>query len=144
VYFDRGGWLLHQQDRDFTTFSATQWLPRFSLDYFPSARQQMRLAFQWIGIRAQEEEFYSLDLWDTGLRQGAKPSGPSDDFSQSQLNFQIRYRWQIAPLSDLFIVYTKLSVRRVSLDDFSELFRDSWESPIDDQLVIKLRYRFGT
>jgi hypothetical protein len=60
------------------------------------------------------------------------------------LNFQLRYRWQIAPLSDLFIVYTKADQRRTGLSDFSTLFQDSWTEPLGDQLIIKLRYRLGS
>jgi hypothetical protein len=80
----------------------------------------------------------------TDLVQVPKPAGPSDDFSISQLNFQLRYRWQIAPLSDLFIVYTKADQRFVGLTDFNTLFQDSWSAPLGDQLVIKLRYRLGS
>jgi hypothetical protein len=99
---------------------------------------------QWVGIRSLESEFYVLPSDSTDLVQGPKPPGPTDDFSVSQLNFQLRYRWQIAPLSDLFIVYTKGDRRFTQLDDFGTLFRDSWTEPLGDQLVIKLRYRLGS
>ncbi|RLA27206.1 MAG: hypothetical protein DRR11_18640, partial [Gammaproteobacteria bacterium] len=89
---DREGWLLHQEDENFTTFDATQWRPEFSFEIFPNARQQLRLAFQWVGIRAREDEFFTLPDGTTELIPGPKPPGPTDDFSVSQLNFQIRYR----------------------------------------------------
>ncbi|HEX6260115.1 MAG TPA: hypothetical protein VFZ51_05640, partial [Woeseiaceae bacterium] len=110
----------------------------------PTAMQQFRVSLQWIGLRAEEHEFYVLPEDDTDLVQVAKPPGPADDFSISQLNFQVRYRWQIAPLSDLFIVYTKGDNRRSGLTDFESLFRDSWSEPLGDLLVIKLRYRLGS
>jgi hypothetical protein len=144
AYKDRDGWLLHQEDKNFTAFDATQWQPKLIIEYFPNARQQFRIAFQWAGIRANEGEFYTLEDNGTALIAGPKPPGPPDDFSLSQLNFQVRYRWQIAPLSDLFIVYTKIDSRRAQLTAFSDLFWDSWESPLVDQLVVKLRYRFGS
>ena len=62
----------------------------------------------------------------------------------SSLNFQIRYRWQIAPLSDLFIVYTKADSNNTDLLPFDDLLRQSWQNPLVDQLVIKLRYRIGS
>ena len=142
---DREGWLLHQEDQNFTTFNATQWRPEFRFEIFPNARQQLRLAFQWVGIRAQEDEFFTLPDGTTELIPGPKPPGPTDNFSVSQLNFQIRYRWQIAPLSDLFIVYTKGdSSRHDGLVEFDDLFQDSWSNPLGDMLVVKLRYRIGT
>ena len=143
-YQDRDGWLLHQKDQNFATFHAGQWQPDFSVDFFPTAKQQLRVSLQWVGIRAEESEFYVLPHDSTDLVGVPKPPGPNHNFSISQLNFQVRYRWQIAPLSDLFIVYTKADYRFTGLTDFSTLFRDSWSAPLGDQLVIKLRYRLGS
>jgi hypothetical protein len=144
-YQDRDGWLLHQEDGNFTTFSARQWQPSISFDYFASARQQFRVVLQWVGLRATEDEFYTLEPGNTTLVPGSKPAGPSDNFSLSELKFQVRYRWQIAPLSDLFVVYTKGDSRRTEgLQSFSDLFEESWDFPVGDQLVVKLRYRLGT
>ena len=108
--------------------------------------QQFQIALQWIGIRAEEDRFYVLPDGSNDLVEVANPNPPgeTDDFSISQLNFQLRYRWQIAPLSDLFIVYTKEDSRRTDLTGFTDMFRDSWQDPLIDQLVIKIRYRFGS
>ena len=138
------GWLLHQEDQNFTTFRGDRWQPDLALDYYPTAKQQLRLVVQWVGINAFEERFYTLQSDPGRLIEGPKPAGPTDDFSISTLNFQVRYRWQIAPLSDLFIVYTKGDSRRVDHDSFGDLFQRSWEDPLADQLVIKLRYRLGS
>jgi hypothetical protein len=143
-YKERKGWLLHQQDGMFATFNSKQLQPKLSLDYFASARQHFRIVMQWVGIRAKEHQFFVLDPGSTDLREIPRPGGPSSDFSVSELNFQARYRWQIAPLSDLFIVYTKGDSRVANLEAFDELFRQSWEMPLGDQLVVKLRYRWGS
>ena len=143
-YRDRNNWLLHQEGRNFTTFNGGQWEPKFSLDYFPSAKQRFRVILHWAGIRAYEDEFYMLPEESTNLIAGPKPLGLTDNFNISQLNFQIRYRWQIAPMSDLFIVYTKADSRKMSDDKFEALFRNSWNMPLGDQLVVKLRYRIGS
>ena len=143
-YVDIDGWLLHQEDTSFTAFTGTRWQPEFGLEFYPTAKQQLQLRMQWVGIRAFEDRFYEL-LTDPGpLIEGPKPSGATDDFSISRLNFQLRYRWQIAPLSDLFIVYTKGDSRGVPLEEYSDLFQSSWDNPLVDQLVIKLRYRLGS
>jgi hypothetical protein len=143
-YDVRDGWLLHQEDQNFTTFDATQIQPELSFDYFLTARQHFRVVLQWVGLRAEEDEFFTLDTDSNELIPGSKPPGPSDDFSVSQLNFQLRYRWEMAPLSDLLIVYTKADARRTDLQEFSDLFEESWDMPLGDQLVVRLRYRFGT
>lgn len=141
---DRDGWLLHQEDRNFTSFIARQWRPEFRLEYYPTSKQQLRVGLQWVGIRAKEDRFYTLPVDDTRLVEGPKPPGDSDSFSISQLNFQVRYRWQIAPLSDLFIVYTKGDSRRTDLAGYGDLFDQAWQDPLGDQLVVKLRYRLGS
>lgn len=141
---DRDGWLLHQEDRNFTAFAATQWQPELSMEYFPTSKQQLRIAMQWVGIRATEERFFTLPDGSTGLVEGPKPAGATDDFSISQLNFQVRYRWQIAPLSDLYVVYTKGDSKKTALRSFSDMFDDNWDNPLGDMLVVKLRYRLGS
>jgi len=141
---DLDGWLLHQEDQNFTTFSGVRWEPDISLDFYPTSAQQLRIKLQWVGIDAFEDRFYTLQSDPGVLIEGAKPPGPSDDFSISTLNFQVRYRWQIAPLSDLFIVYTKGDSRRVAREPLRDLFENSWQDPLADQLVIKLRYRLGS
>lgn len=144
-YQDRDGWLLHQEDANFTTFEAEQWLPRLNIDYFLSARQQFRISVQWVGIKAEEDEFFLIPERPGDLVPTAKPVGPSDDFAISDLVFQARFRWEIAPLSDLFVVYTRASDigRGLNGSSFSDLLDEAWDQPIGDQVVVKLRYRFG-
>ena len=62
------------------------------------------------------------------------------------MSFQIRYRWELAPLSDLFVVYTRSTDKGFALRDntFSDLFEKGFNDPINDVFVIKLRYRFGS
>jgi hypothetical protein len=144
-YFRRDGWLLHQEDRNMTTFASSEWRPRLAMDLFITARQQLRLTMQWAGIRADEQEFWRIPFDEGSLQQVAKdPGEPTDDFTISRLTAQVRYRWEIGPLSDLFVVYTRGSNLddRIS-DEFTDLFHDALTTPIVDLLVLKLRYRFG-
>jgi hypothetical protein len=149
-YVKQEGWLLHQQDDLMATFEAEQWLPSLSVEYFISARQQLRLALQWVGIRAQERDFFRIPSSPGDLQAIAKPSGPglrsSYDFSVSQYNLQARYRWEIAPLSDIFLVYTRQADLQTALGEagFNDLFDDAWQRPLADVLVVKIRYRFGS
>jgi len=116
---DYEGWLLHQEGFEFTTFDAEQWTHEIDFEYFPAAKQHFQVALQWVGIRATESGFFSLSPGSTDLVPVDKPPGPPDDISLSQLNFQVRYRWQIAPLSDLFVVYTKADSRQAGLAPFA-------------------------
>jgi len=62
------------------------------------------------------------------------------------VSLQARYRWEIAPLSDLFVVYTRQSNQAALLldQDFTDVFSNSYQTPLTDAFVVKLRYRFGS
>jgi hypothetical protein len=145
-YKERNGWLLHQEEKNFTTFDAEQWQPKLSIDYFFSAKQQFRVSLQWVGIQAQEDAFYRIPANPGSLIAVSKPAGPSDSFSLSQVSLQARYRWEIAPLSDIFVVYTRLADQSAALgsSDFSDIFTNSYDEPLANLLVIKIRYRIGS
>ncbi|MBD3648499.1 MAG: hypothetical protein HUJ31_13840, partial [Pseudomonadales bacterium] len=145
-YEDRDGWLLHQEDLNFTTFQSQFWTPRIEMDYFINAKQQFQFSLQWIGIKAEEDEFYLIPATPGDLIPTTKPVGPSDSFAISQLSFQLRYRWEIAPLSDIFVVYTRTAdhATRLGSQDFAEIYRSGFANPLPDLLVFKIRYRFGS
>ncbi|HUE75854.1 MAG TPA: DUF5916 domain-containing protein, partial [Chloroflexota bacterium] len=144
-YLRRDGWLLYQSGRDFTTFASSDWQPRLAIDFFISAHQHLRLSMQWAGIRADEQRFWRVPLDDGELTEVAKGPGDStDDFTISRLTTQLRYRWEIGPLSDLFVVLTRGSNLDNRVDDeFGDLFHDALISPVVNLFVVKLRYRFG-
>jgi hypothetical protein len=141
----RNDWILHDEDRRMTSFNAEQISPRMTVEYYFSARQQLRASMQWIGLKAEESDFY--EIAPSGhLRAAPQPTAPGEqDFSISNAIMQLRYRWEIAPLSDLFVVYS----RGGSLDNpagrgFDELLRRNIAEPDQDQLVVMLRYRMGS
>lgn len=144
-YLDRNQWLLHWTERDFTTYKAEFWQPLVEMDLFLTAKQQIRLTAQWAGIKAFQQKFYEVPLREGDLVPVAiAPGSFNRDFSISRLTFQARYRWEIAPLSDLFVVYTRGSnVPSTPSEDFSDLLRDAWTDKIVDIFVVKLRYRLG-
>ena len=111
-----------------------------------SAKQQFKVSVQWVGIEAEEDAFYLIPATPGDLIPTIKPAGPSDSFAISDLVFQARYRWEIAPLSDLYIVYVRASdiTRSLQQDNFSDLLDRAWAEPMADQLVVKVRYRFGS
>jgi hypothetical protein len=89
---------------------------------------------------------------DAKLRQAfrAAPDGTPvpvdehvDDFSLRNLGFQVRYRYELAPLSDLYIVYGRGGYM---LDEFSQgegnQLMDAFSLRDSEQLLIKLSYRF--
>ena len=144
-YRDRESWLVHQGGDRMTSFRANEWSPQWNVNYFINSKQQFRLAVQWTGIKAHEDKFYRIDQTDVRhLVRTAKPDLTPDDFTVSRMSFQARYRWEIAPLSDLFVVYTRGSNLPTDLgSEFQDLLFDAWSERISYTWVVKLRYRLG-
>ena len=139
------GWLLHQGGREMTAFDAGNWQPRLAMDVFLTARQQIRLTMQWAGVVADEQTFYQIPIEPGALVEIDKDADAvTGDFTISRLTVQLRYRWEIAPLSDLFVVYTRGSNLDNRVDDeFGDLLNDAFTDPVINAFVVKLRYRFG-
>jgi hypothetical protein len=136
--------LLHQGNTNFTTFYHQKWEQEFKFNYFITAKQQLSVNLQWVGIQANENKFYLLDTTSHNLSEISKPVGESDNFSISDLNLQLRYHWQIAPLSDVYLVATKSGSNKNIFTTFNDLFEDTMDNPLSDQIILKIRYRFGS
>ena len=145
-YNDREALLVHRGDGRYTSFESHQWAPRLEVNYFITARQQLRFSTQWTALKAFEDRFWQVDpKRRKHLRPVANPDTTPDDFVISRLTFQARYRWEIAPLSDLFVVYTRGgNLPGDSFATFQDLLEQSWNDRIVDSVAIKLRYRFGS
>ena len=147
-YADRDSWLLHRSDGNFTAYRSDELMPNLDFSYFFTARQQLRLAFQWVAIRARERDFYQIAETPGFLARRIKEEdAPSDDFGISRMNLQLRYRWEIAPLSDLFVVYTHNAAAPYAAavgQSFDDLLSETLSETNGENLVLKLRYRFGS
>ena len=147
-YVDREAWLLHRSNGAFTTFSSNEIMPNVDLSYFFTARQQLRMAFQWVAIQADERDFYEIPESPGFLAPREKGvDEASDDFAISRMNMQLRYRWEIAPLSDLFVVYTRNAAAPYANAvgrSFGDLFSQTLDETSGENLVVKFRYRFGS
>jgi hypothetical protein len=145
-YTDREALLVHKGSGSYTSFESHQWAPQLEMNYFLNAWQQLRFTLQWTALKAFEDRFWQVDSQNLDFLQPvAKSDDDSNNFTISRLTFQARYRWEIAPLSDLFVVYTRGSnLPTDSFETFQDLLVQSWTDTIVDTLAIKLRYRFGS
>lgn len=142
-YRRRDGWLVYQGGRNFGAYNGIDWQPAIEANWFIAPRHQIRFSFQWAGVRMDEQGFYAVPA-DDGELVPSPRTRPDYDFTVSLMTAQLRYRWEIAPLTDLYIVYNRgnrLPFRNE--DEFSSLFEDSFDDPLVDSFIVKLRYRFG-
>ena len=102
------------------------------MDYFISANQQLRFSLQWIGIVAEESEFWRVPTIPGRLLPRTRPVSGNAEDTVSQMTSQLRYRWEIAPLSDICCLYPRQQSAYQDQDDFGSLFQQAFNRPIID------------
>jgi hypothetical protein len=139
TWFDE--WLLWDfASEQLATYEADLYDINLKLDWYPSTRQEVRIKLQWVGVQADAREGFRLD--NGGNMQPSEI--PVDDFSVSDTALQIRYRYEMAPLSDFYLVYT----RGGYWDDEDtsgsayKLFSNGWDDRTFNQILAKISYRF--
>src|SRR5690606_324809 len=105
-----------------------------------SGRHELRLNTQAIGINAHLRQAYRVESGTA-----VETDEPVADFSVRNLGIQLRYRFELAPLSYLYIVYGRGGYREgIGVDDSLEPLEDSYSLRDDEQLLVKFSYRFET
>ena len=110
-----------------------------NLNWYPAPKQELRLKMQWVGLDARARQLYAI------LANGdpVPAVGRPNDFTVSTVGLQLRYRYEFAPLSDLYVVYSRGGDG--SLSDRRESLRDQFSRSLDQingsLLFVKLRYR---
>jgi hypothetical protein len=143
TYRDRGGWMVYQGGRNFGRFEADELSTKLKFNWFVTAAHQIGLNVQWVGAKAREQGFFAVPPGDGGLVPAA-PTLPDHDFTVSLFTLQARYRWEIAPLTDLYLVYNRSNTLPNQVDaSFGDLLSDVYRDPTIDSFIVKLRWRFA-
>src|SRR5690606_8992777 len=136
------GWLVWQEGNLIGSFDGRQTDFDAGLNWTIGNRQELRIKLQAIAVNARLRQAYRVDA--TG--RAIETAEPVDDFSVRNLGFQIRYRYELAPLSYLYIVYGRggYDEDQAAADDTGRLLHDSFSLRDDEQLLVKVSYRFET
>ena len=102
-------------------------------------RQELRIKLEALGLDAGNPK-----PWRIGADGRAVASSDAvQAFSLRNLGFQVRYRYELAPLSDLYVVYGRGGFL---YDTYAagafEQFGNAFSLRDDEQLLVKLSYRF--
>ena len=112
---------------------------RAGLDWNIDPRQELRVKLEAIAISARAHDAWRFD--DAGHAVAA--SDMVEDFQVRNLGFQVRYRYELAPLSYLYVVYARGGYEQLAGTEGSDdALRDSFSLRNDEQLIVKLSYRF--
>lgn len=137
------GQILYRGDRNFIRYRSWSPTSSTSIQIFVTERQRIRLDFQCRMIQAKAYEYLTYDDMANQIRsRGFEVNQDHDDFSISRTTFQLRYRWEIAPLSDLFIVYTRTGTLNMTVQNaVLQTLRETIRQRDTENLAIKFRWR---
>jgi len=135
-------WLIwRQQESLLGTYEAKQVNLSAGMQWLIGSKQDLRIKLETIALDAKIKQAYTV-----GAQGNAVPSNqPLPDFNLNNLGFQIRYRYELAPLSDLYVVYSRggfSSELDNSRDPFN-LLGDAFSLHDDEMFLVKLSYRFS-
>ena len=136
-YFD--DWLLWEGGNLFGSYSGRRLDYELRADWIPAPRHELRVKWQWIGIDAEPRDAYRTDA---GGNLFVAPDRLAP-FTVNNLGLQVRYRYEIGPLSELFLVYARGGFNLLNDDErgVGDLFGDMSDVRDADQFLIKIRYR---
>ncbi len=139
-FVDSGDWLIWEQDTLFGRFERQQLTTETNVNWFPAPHHEVRIKLQWLAIAAEDARPVRI-----GAGGELRPSADRiDDFTVNNLGVQIRYRWEFAPQSDLYVVYGRGGFVELQDDrsDFGELLDAALDLRDSDQVLVKVRKRF--
>ena len=110
----------------------------FDVNHSFAGQHELRLNMQWIAIKALHQR--SFRLVDADLDELA--TAADEDFTVSNFALQLRYKYQISPLSNFFLVYGRGGDRRndENRDSLAELWTQGRHNHDANQVVAKLRW----
>ena len=133
-------WLIWTEDNKFGLYDSEQNTVSIGLNWFRGIKHEIRLKSQFVALQADNPRSLISDsggyLYDSD--DLVKP------FTQGVVSFQIRYKYELAPLSYLYLVYSK-GGRNYDDDENlsrSEIFEQSWNNPSDEVYSIKFRLKY--
>ena len=133
-------WLIWTEDNKFGLYDSEQNTVSIGLNWFRGIKHEIRLKSQFVALQADNPRSLISDtggyLYDSN--DLIKP------FTQGVVSFQIRYKYELAPLSYLYLVYSK-GGRNYDEDDSlsrSEIFEQPWNNPSDEVYSIKFRLKY--
>ena len=136
---ERSNWTIRTDEDLYATFSQKRLGLNTGVTWYRTEKEELSLKIQMVSFRNQKGQSYRID--ENGYFKKSDLSAES--INLGSLAFQLRYKYEIAPLSNIYLVYTRGgSVFFDDEADNSTIFSDTWERPEGNRFAAKIRYRF--
>ena len=138
-YQKQNNWSIWQEDNLFGYFEKEMISSGIDIDWFPGTNQEFRLKAFIYGIRASDARAFRVNA--SGFMTAAIDD--LNEFQLSEVAFQVRYKYEFSPLSNLYVVYTRGGKSSGALNDsFGNLYSNAWNEQTTDKFIVKIRYKF--
>jgi hypothetical protein len=133
-------WLNWIDGNNLATYDLSQKTISIDMNWFKGNKHEIRLKSQFVALEADNPRSLVSDI--NGYLSQSNSEVKS--FTKGIASFQLRYKYEIAPLSYLFVVYSKGG------DDYedetdrgtSSILKSPWKNPSDELFSIKFRLKF--
>ena len=134
-------WLIWQENNLLGTFEAKQASLSAGMQWLIGSKQDLRIKLETIALDAKIKQAWRVDTQGNSVASKDVIS----DFNLNSLGFQIRYRYELAPLSDLYVVYSRggFGYQEDAPRDPFNLLGDAFSLRNDELFLVKLSYRFS-
>ena len=135
-------WLLWRSGNLLGTYRSNQLYLSSGATWLIDDKQELRVRLEAIGLDA-----HALQAWRVAA-DGTPMASEEDipDFAVRNLGFQVRYRYEFAPLSYLYVAYVRggslFQEAQGNAFGIGDEFRDAFDLRDSEQLLVKLSYRF--
>jgi len=132
-------WMIWESGNLLGTFNEKAQQIDFGVNWNIGTNQELRVKMQALGLDAKLRQAWRTEADGTPI----PTNDPINDFSLSNLGFQVRYRWEYKPLSYLYVVYGRGGdLFNEYSEEARDALRDSFSLRDSEQLVVKFTYRW--
>ena len=133
-------WLNWIKDNELAVYDLTQKIISINANWFKGYKHEIRLKSQFVALEAESP----ISLISDKAGYLYNHNSIVKPFTDGITSFQVRYKYEIAPLSYIYLVYTKGG--RVYDDESerntSDIFKDPWENPDNEIFSLKFRLKY--
>ncbi len=139
-YVSSDSWVIHLEDNDLGDFARKELSTTLNLSAQFGERHQLSVKLESVLLEARGRQGY------TALSQGAlvRNGETVASFELSEFAFQARYRYELGPLSEIFLVYSRggeFEEEGVG-KGFQDTFSRSVRNPSVERLLFKIKRQF--
>ena len=133
-------WLNWIEGNELAVYDLTQNIISINANWFKGSKHEIRLKSQFVALKAENPISLISD------KAGYLYNHDSDvkPFTDGITSFQVRYKYEIAPLSYIYLVYTKGGriYDDVNERNTSDVFMDPWKNPDNEIFSLKFRLKY--